>query len=303
MNFAQEKMQTITMEIDKALAEDMLSRNIANNRKVKDDWVNALAESMRRGSFLLNPQGIAFDKNGNLIDGQHRLRAVVKSGCTIPMRVTFGCENDSLGVIDAGVKRSAIDVAKMYSEEVHLTNTRIVGMFSSMMYHRNTQLRKSLSPVELFGLIKANENAARILYCCTVAKKMDMFTGEMRAALLEAMLVTGDAQAVFDFRNVYELNEMNPNRNYCNQIVLALRQRLANNKIKRVTLARGAMYNLVQNCFYQFINSSGRSNIRNTNEDRYEADMQVFMNGGYDAQFAGLEVTPNGIVKKTKEDD
>ena len=63
------------------------------------------------------------------------------------------------------------------------------------------------------------------------------------------------------------------------------------------------MYNLVQNCFYQFINSSGRSNIRNTNEDRYEADMQVFMNGGYDAQFAGLEVTPNGIVKKTKEDD
>lgn len=78
----------VAMKIEKVsitpeIAEDMLSRNCDNNRKVRPRHVETLADIMRRGLFYgLNGQTIVVDKNGTLLDGQHRLLAVVKSGTT-----------------------------------------------------------------------------------------------------------------------------------------------------------------------------------------------------------------------------
>jgi hypothetical protein len=52
-------------------------------------------------------QGIAFDEFGNLIDGQHRLHAIVKSGKTITCLVSFGVHVDAVSVIDRGLRRSS----------------------------------------------------------------------------------------------------------------------------------------------------------------------------------------------------
>lgn len=300
MNFISDKMETITMEITPAIASEMLAKNIDNNRKLKDRWVNALADSMRRGAFELSPQGISFDKGGCLIDGQHRLMAVIKSGCTVLMRVTLGCENSSLGVLDTGAIRKAQDVAKMYSHDSHV-RANVIAAFSSLLRHRNSSLAYSLSPGEMCDVILANDNAARLLYNITVSKRMTYATGTIRGALLEAMLVTGDAQAVYDFRNLWELGEINAERDYCNQIVFSFKQRLANNKIKHINMHPAALYNLTQNCFYQFLNAKGRTVIKGTSEDRYICNVQDLLEGKYDSRFEGLEVTADGIVRKPKE--
>lgn len=88
------------------LAKDWLERN-TRNRPIDARRVQALADAMTAGKFLLTHQGIAFDPSGVLLDGQHRLLAVVRSGVAVRMSVTWGVDQRSLEVIDTGRARSA----------------------------------------------------------------------------------------------------------------------------------------------------------------------------------------------------
>lgn len=60
------------------------------NRKVSQSHVRMLMREMLAGRWCLNGQAITFNQRGQLIDGQHRLHAVVGSGCSIQSLVTFG---------------------------------------------------------------------------------------------------------------------------------------------------------------------------------------------------------------------
>jgi hypothetical protein len=48
--------------------------------------VRDFAEAMRRGDWRLTHQGIAFDASGALVDGQHRLAAIVEAD--VPVEIT-----------------------------------------------------------------------------------------------------------------------------------------------------------------------------------------------------------------------
>lgn len=59
-----------------------LKRNIAN-RRVSPKVVRNYAGDMSRGEWLLNGEAIKFDRDGNLLDGQHRLGAIVHNGKSV----------------------------------------------------------------------------------------------------------------------------------------------------------------------------------------------------------------------------
>lgn len=94
--------------IDPRLAEEMLKTS-AGNRKIRqhrvDDWVAAI----KRGEWRPTSQCIGFNVRGQLIDGHHRLNAVVKSGVSIETMVVYGLPIDAVDVTDIGVKRSYAD--------------------------------------------------------------------------------------------------------------------------------------------------------------------------------------------------
>ncbi len=113
------QMKTKWMDVSPAMAEIWLHNNV-QNRKVSQDTVNAYAREMRNGAWLPNHQGIAFDNRGVLNDGQHRLLAIVQSGCTVRMMVTFGLPSRVEGklmvgmdTIDRGRTRSVSDQLKI----------------------------------------------------------------------------------------------------------------------------------------------------------------------------------------------
>jgi len=72
------------------MAQKWLSESNPHNRKIYKNTVEAYARDMKRGMWSLNNQGIGFDEDGELIDGQHRLTAIVWSGMTVPMLVVKG---------------------------------------------------------------------------------------------------------------------------------------------------------------------------------------------------------------------
>lgn len=95
---------TITPE----MAEEMLKKNIGN-RKINQANVNRIAADMATGNYKLNGETIKISPNGEILDGQHRLLAAVKSGMTFKTYVVYNVERESIGTIDMGKGRSVAD--------------------------------------------------------------------------------------------------------------------------------------------------------------------------------------------------
>lgn len=95
-------------------------RNNFRNRPVSDDLVTAYARDMRNGAWVETHQGIAFNDRDELIDGQHRLMAIILAGVTVRMMVVFGLpskiaghEMTTMDAVDRGKTRSVADQLKI----------------------------------------------------------------------------------------------------------------------------------------------------------------------------------------------
>ncbi|MGV3756992.1 MAG: hypothetical protein ACO1QS_16545 [Verrucomicrobiota bacterium] len=110
------KVESKWMEITPKMALNWLNNNLGN-RALKWDVVEAYARDMRNGVWVATHQGIAFNADDDLIDGQHRLKAIVESGVTVKMMVTFGLpvkvegkeELTTMDCVDRGRSRSVAD--------------------------------------------------------------------------------------------------------------------------------------------------------------------------------------------------
>lgn len=80
------------------------------NRPLDIRYVASLADQMARGQWKMNGEPVIFSATGYLLDGQHRLAAIVKSGVSVEMAVTRGVAEDSFVTIDTGRGRTAAAV-------------------------------------------------------------------------------------------------------------------------------------------------------------------------------------------------
>ena len=117
-------VETITPEIAKVY----LSMNGAN-RPLKPRTVDFYADQMERGLWRENGESICFTSDGKLSDGQHRLSAVIKSGCTIRFVVSRGCEEGSFATYDSGVNRKSSDVFAIAHVENYVKKSSVVGRY------------------------------------------------------------------------------------------------------------------------------------------------------------------------------
>jgi hypothetical protein len=102
------QMRSVVMDIGPDQAIEMLEFN-TRNRPLDQKHVDYLAAEMRAGRWKLTHESIAFDVNGVLQDGQHRLWAVVMSGCTVPMSVTRNTPVDCIEYVGGGKVRKAAE--------------------------------------------------------------------------------------------------------------------------------------------------------------------------------------------------
>ena len=100
----------ITIErITPEVAEKMLKTNIGN----RDPKREPLEKAIRNDEWVLNGATIIFDMAGNLIDGQNRLMACIRSGKPIDTIVVRGISRSAQITMDTGVKRVLADYLKM----------------------------------------------------------------------------------------------------------------------------------------------------------------------------------------------
>ena len=124
------KLESITPE----LATEWLTKN-TSNRGLRDQAVLQYARDMLMDRWLLTGETIKFDTEGKLLDGQHRLEAIVKCNRTVPMFVARGLEPDAQKVMDTNLKRTTGDMLKLQGFTNHMTLAAVVRL--AMTYQTN----------------------------------------------------------------------------------------------------------------------------------------------------------------------
>lgn len=124
-------MNFYTKQVTPEEATRLLSLN-EKNRKVSQRNIDFLAKQINQGNFINTGDNIKISDTGKLIDGQHRLMAIQKSGKTIELNFVEGIVDKAFEVIDTGKPRSSGDILSMngysYSGQLAATVRNIINI-------------------------------------------------------------------------------------------------------------------------------------------------------------------------------
>lgn len=114
------------IEIHPQLAARLLRRN-KHNRPLRQTAVEDYARDIESGTWLLNGEAIKLDVRGNVLDGQHRLHAIVKAQRPVTTFMTCGLPAETQATMDSGRRRTTADALSLADEANSTTVAAILG--------------------------------------------------------------------------------------------------------------------------------------------------------------------------------
>jgi hypothetical protein len=153
-----ERITARIMKITPKLAEQFLSKN-CNNRPVSKANIKYLVKQINAGNWMFDGASIKIDKYGNLIDGQHRLEAIIKSGKSLVLLVLNGFNSSVFTVLDTGRKRTGSDVLSINGAEnatVVASSIRLINQFEKGSYGEGGSISRTLSNQEIVDFLDKN---------------------------------------------------------------------------------------------------------------------------------------------------
>lgn len=118
-------------EVTPEVAKEMLAKNTAGNRNISQPNVERYASDMITMDWIINGDTVKFSKDGELLDGQHRLTAIAESGESQVLLIVWGLDKDAMATIDAGRKRTYSNILDMKGVSNHAT----VAALASRVWH------------------------------------------------------------------------------------------------------------------------------------------------------------------------
>lgn len=155
------------------LAAAMQLTNCDNQRKRRPNLFERYAADMRADDFPLTHQAIAFNRAGELFDGQNRLEGVILAVATVQFVVFYGVGGSrEMAVTDTGGVRTVMDAVKVAGLEL---GTRDVSVLRNMhKFGTGSALvnPRSLSHSEIFDLAGRHAELMRWLDATFQAGKL-----------------------------------------------------------------------------------------------------------------------------------
>lgn len=143
--------------VDPDTAREWLGRN-DRNRNLRKSTVEAYARDMENGRWQFTGDAIKFSTNGALLDGQHRLHALVQAGVELSMLVVRNLAPESQDVMDTGAKRSPGDVLSLHDEK----STVAMASLAAMIVNSGTAWSKKVTTAEIIDAVE-NDNTIRVV--------------------------------------------------------------------------------------------------------------------------------------------
>jgi hypothetical protein len=170
------------------LAAQWLERN-PQNRRIVQARVSFYAAQMQSGSWKLTHQGIAFDEHGNLVDGQHRLYAVISSGIPVRFWVFRGVAREAMIAIDVGKGRTADDAFVLLGDEATRQSVAIARLLlGSYVFQRGATDKLDIAYTIGLDRLRIFHDAMReaIAFSIVVAHEKGLRHGCVSAAIASA---------------------------------------------------------------------------------------------------------------------
>jgi len=137
------------VEVTPEIAKVWLSAN-SENRAIRKSHVTSLARDISEDRWKFTHQGVAFSETGRLIDGQHRLTAIIKANKPAMLTVFLGISDNMFGALDRGATRSIRD-------EIGKTSTWVdpAGFLAKMVLPGDA---RKLTPSDVQAVMAAFRN-------------------------------------------------------------------------------------------------------------------------------------------------
>tara|TARA_R100000234_G_scaffold27033_1_gene15593 strand:- start:182 stop:1087 length:906 start_codon:yes stop_codon:yes gene_type:complete len=123
-------------------AKMLLEKNTCNYRKLNNKTVNEYTNKMLKGEWNSACCLIQVDKNGKLVNGQHRLHAIVKGGVTVDVILVTDVLPESRYLIDAHMPRRMKDHCECMPYKITMINTFLRSERLHLIYKDNVPFFK-----------------------------------------------------------------------------------------------------------------------------------------------------------------
>lgn len=191
MQYLNPKINIVTVLVTPDLAREWLTRN-QNNRPLKHKHVERLCNSILSGKWKMTGDPIRFSNTGKLIDGQHRLNAIEKSGVSVMCVVMKDLDEDIFDVIDSGRTRQKSDIISIEFPYLSFEVAKILGTSATIAYEYQNELfsfQVRVEKSELLEFIKSNQ---KIIDCAEYAQSLSRPTPCSRAIAGAFLFFTKD---------------------------------------------------------------------------------------------------------------
>ena len=120
---------TMFVNVSPHLAHFLLKRNFGNRGLSKKN-LNHLVSEMKKGNWQFDGQPLRFDDKGKLLDGQHRLTSIIKTGLTVPFVIVLGLNSEVFKTMDTGKSRNGSDTFKI----ANIPNSKNAATMTQFIY-------------------------------------------------------------------------------------------------------------------------------------------------------------------------
>lgn len=169
--------------ITPVIARKMLEGNV-DNRKLRKTRVAQYADAMKRGMWDIQNDAITISKTGKLLNGQHRLTAIVESDEACQCLILRGVENETFTVIDSGLSRSVNDAlvsAGMGLNATHATPiAKILIALDAGINIYDTSACALVQRQDVLDYLTKNEEMVQA--ALIVARRAELAVGGIRSA-------------------------------------------------------------------------------------------------------------------------
>lgn len=173
---ADDSLVAEVVTITPAIAAAWLEAN-KSNRPVRRKHVQFLANEIKAGNWKLNGQAVIIAENEDILDGQHRLLAVIEAGKAIDTLVIYGVERDAFSTIDTGAVRTSSDALYLYFQDIPACTIQCVATAAQWCYRLERGfllMRDRLSNTDAIEYVKKHQS---LLQC---AETIQTFPRENR---------------------------------------------------------------------------------------------------------------------------
>jgi len=253
-------MKSEILTITPEQAKRLLATNIDNNRAVSMKSVRFYSDMMKRGQWMTNNgESIKISNSGKLIDGQHRLYAVIHANIPISFYITYGVDEKSFTTIDTGYNRSTSNIFNIAGIKYYSRISAIVSGYLMMRkmdnkYYRKAQLTPNyISKQDALNIYFENEKIFDEIQVISnkYYLKLKILSASMVGSIMAYLIidVKHPKEVVFSF--FYQLYEFEPCKN---NTIKILRNKLINDGLNGFKMSPKFKSMLITKAWNAYVN-------------------------------------------------